>query len=190
MDGTNTDQILQSSNLHALIDLVHHRWNIPVLAALKRASGSKFVTLANSLGVSRASLSASISDLIALGLIEKNSGHGHPMRPEYRLTTSGDELAHHCVALDDAIRRRNVADLAYRKWTLPIIAAIGDEVLRFNQLKRILSDATPRAITLALKALVSERYADRTIIDDYPPTAGYHLRAPGQRILKCMDTMI
>ena len=158
-----------------------------MLALLYKRSGCKFVTLVNSLGVSRASLSASLTDLIEMGLVRRNTGHGHPMRPEYLLTDEGKEIGAICANLNTAVQRRRAADLAYRKWTLPLMAALGDDVLRFNELKAALSVATPRAITLGLKSIVHERWATRTLIDDYPPAAGYQLRPTGQRILSCVD---
>jgi len=84
------------------------------------AGGAKFITLAHALGVSRASLSATLNHLIALGLVRRNPGHGHPMRPEYLLTDAGAALARHCAALDRPVARNGGPDLAYRKWTLPL----------------------------------------------------------------------
>lgn len=179
----------QSPNLSSLIDLVHHRWNIPVLASLAKRSDGKFVTLANTLNVSRASLSASLADLIDLGLVHKNNGHGHPMRPEYLLTKAGKDIGANCAVLHAIVRRRKAADLAYRKWTLPLVAVIGDEALRFNEVKSVLPSATPRAITLGLKSMVNERWATRTLINDYPPAAAYHLKPKGQRILSGVEAL-
>jgi DNA-binding HxlR family transcriptional regulator len=86
--------------LGPLIELVHHRWNIPVIAELYRRSGAKYVTLVNSLDVSRASLSTSLNDLIDQGLVRRNTGHGHPMRPEYLLTEDGLVIGEHCLLRD------------------------------------------------------------------------------------------
>lgn len=178
---------IERSDLASLISLAHHRWNIPVLAELAKNAGSKFVSLANSLGVSRASLSASLSDLIDMGLVYRNPGHGHPMRPEYLLTDAGTEIGAQCLELNTLIQRRKAADVAYRKWTLPLVAVIGTEVRRFSEVCSLLTTATPRAITMGLKAIVNERWATRTLIDDYPPAAGYQLRPKGRRILSAVD---
>lgn len=176
----------QDSNIIELVDLVHHRWNVPVLAHLQMHSGGKFVSLSNALQVSRASLSASLEDLMAMGLVRKNTGHGHPLRPEYLLTEFGEDIGQHCALLHKTIQRRKAADLAYRKWTLPLVAAMGEEALRFNELKTALTDATPRAITLGLKSMVREKWAARTLIDDYPPATAYALRPKGQQIFSCI----
>lgn len=179
----------QRSGVSNLIDLVHHRWNIPVLAALTKHSGSKFVALVNELNVSRPALSASLTDLIDLGLVYRNTGHGHPMRPEYLPTKAGQEIGQRCVVLHDIVQRRKAADLAYRKWTLPLVAVMGEEALRFNEMMSALSDATPRAITLGLKSMVHERWATRTLINDYPPAATYQLRRKGQQIFTCIEAL-
>lgn len=167
-------------DLQPLIDLVHHRWNIPILAELERSSGAKFVTLANRLGASRGSLTTSLGDLIEQGYVMRNPGYGHPMRPEYLLTPESEALGAHCLALSALVDRRNEAELAYRKWTLPLVAAMGEGARRFSEIRTTLGQAaTPRAITLGLKSMLVEGWAARSLIDDFPPTAGYALRRKG-----------
>jgi DNA-binding HxlR family transcriptional regulator len=179
----------QHANLGRLIGLVHHRWNILVIAELHRLSGAKFVTLVNHLDVSRGSLSTSLENLIELGFVRKNTGHGHPMRPEYLLTAHGAAIGADCLELVQLARRNDAIDLAFRKWTLPLLVAIGERKSRFNELRSTLHDATPRAIALGLKALLQEGWVTRTLIDDFPPTAAYDLRPKGRQILACMDSL-
>ena len=176
------------SSLAPLIALAHHRWNIPVIAELYRQSGAKFITLANRLGASRGSLSASLTDLVEQGLVVRNPGHGHPMRPEYLLTADGDAIGKQCLQLATVLARRGETDLAYRKWTLPLVAALGEKVRRFNELRVTLGDrATPRAVTLGLKAMQSTGWTRRSLIDTYPPAAGYTLMPKGRTILQLVD---
>lgn len=178
------------SALQPLIELTHHRWNIPALAELARTNGAKFVTLAKALGASRSSLSASLSDLIDQGLVMKNPGYGHPMRPEYLLTERGKSIAHHCLDLAVLMRRRGDGDFAYRKWTLPLVAAIGEDVRRFNEVRGALGeDVTPRAVTLGLKSMLSRGWARRLLIDDYPPAAGYALMPKGRNVLSRVEAL-
>lgn len=175
----------QKLPLTPLIALSHHRWNIPVVAELHRRSGAKFITLANGLGASRSSLSTSLSDLIDQGLVMRNPGYGHPMRPEYLLTPLGHEIGEQCLKLARLLERRDEVDLAYRKWTLPLVAAIGERVKRFSEVRAALGDhATPRAITLGLKSMLSVDWAERSLIDEYPPAAGYALMPKGRRVLE------
>ncbi|MEM7432840.1 MAG: winged helix-turn-helix transcriptional regulator [Pseudomonadota bacterium] len=176
--------------LEGLIALAHHRWNIPVIAELERQSGAKFVSLANRLGVSRGSLTASLSDLIDLGLVQRNSGHGHPLRPEYLLTEQGQRIGQHCNKISRLVAKRREEKLAYSKWTLPLVAAIGNGASRFNEVRDSLPVATPRAIALGLKSLTHYQWADRSIIDDYPPAAGYILLPKGERIWSSVNELI
>lgn len=172
-----------TKDLSVLIDLVHHRWNIPIVAELHARSGAKFIALINSLTLGRSSLSASLRDLIDLEIVKRNPGHGHPMRPEYLLTDKGREIGADCEDLARVIERRHADDFAYQKWTLPLIAAIDDQVVRFNELRAILDDASPRAVTLGLKTLLTRQWIARNLIDDYPPAAGYTLLTNGRRVL-------
>lgn len=179
----------QGDDIAPLIELVHHRWCIPVIAELHARNGAKFITLVNALRVGRASLSSSLKHLIDLGLARKNPGHGHPLRPEYLLTDAGRDIGQPCLVLTRLLRKREEADLAFRKWTLPLIAAIGTDVRRFNEIRNSLPDASPRAVALGLKALTGQRWAVRTLIDDYPPAAGYALLPKGRRILECIGEL-
>ncbi len=178
---------LEHSDLSRLIGFVHHRWNVPVVAELYRHSGARFVTMVNHLGVGRASLSTSLADLIDRGLVVRNPGYGHPMRPEYLLTKDGESIGDQCQALTHIVRRGDEADLAFRKWTLPLVVAIGDETRRFNEIRSLLVGASPRAIAIGLKSLLEQRWASRSLIDEYPPTAGYRLMRKGQQVLGCVD---
>ncbi len=170
--------------LTPLIRLVHHRWNVPVVAELQRRSGAKFVTLVNSLGASRNSLTVSLNDLIEQGYVRRNPGYGHPMRPEYLLTGHGETVGKCCLRLARLVDQRGEAELSYRKWTLPLVAAIGEGVRRFGEIRAMLGrSATPRATTLGLKSMLLADWVERTLIDDYPPTAGYKLNPDGRSIL-------
>lgn len=112
------------------------------------------------------------------------------MRPEYLLTPAGHAIGAGCLALAEILRDEADRDLAYRKWTLPLVAAIGARHRRFNELRSSLAVATPRAITIGLKGLLRREWATRTLIDDYPPATGYHLRPEGRRILTRVNGLL
>lgn len=178
-----------NTDLSFLISLVHHRWNVPIIAELYRHSGAKFVTLLNHLQVSRGSLSASLFYLRDLGLVRKNEGHGHPMRPEYLLTQQGLAIGSECALLVQTLRHNDEIDLAFRKWTLPLVVAIGKSRLRFNELSSSLGNATPRAIATGLRYLLQYGWVNRNLIDEFPPAAGYELTPGGRRILDCLENL-
>ena len=177
----------QNPDLSPLIELVHHRWSIPIIAELYDRSGAKFITLINRLGVSITTLRASHKHRRVRGFVEKNTGHGHPMRPEYLLTNRGLAIGKDCLSLVRAVQRSNETDLAFRKWTLPLVAAIGEHSQHFNELRSTLREATPRAIAIGLKSLLQQQWVDRTLFDEYPPTAGYELMPRGMQILTSLD---
>ncbi len=166
-----------------LVQLAHHRWSIPLVAELHRRAGAKHVTLLHGLGISRSMLGRSLQGLVALGLVTRNTGHGHPMRPEYLLTARGARLGPACGRLVAIIERRDESDLAFRKWTLPLVAAIGKDTRRFSEIGNALCQASPRALTLGLKSMFEHRWLRRTLIDDYPPSAGYELARPALQLL-------
>lgn len=165
-----------------LLTLLQHRWSIVVLAELHRRSGSKFVTLLNTLGLSRGSLTATLRYLVAKGLVRRNAGYGHPLRPEYLLTPYGAELGEDCGALVRLVRQQNAERVAYCKWSLPLLLAMGKNKTRFNALRSALGDITPRAQTLALKSLEQIGWIHREIDRGYPPVARYQSSRDGQAI--------
>jgi len=168
--------------LTTLTELLTHRWNIAVLAELQRSSGAKFVTLAKRLGVRRGSLSSSLRHLVANGLVRRNAGYGHPLRPEYLLSKRGVAIGGDCQALAALVRGQGADKVAYRKWPLPILLAIGVEKSRFNALRAALGDITPRAQTLALKSLHEAGWIRREVDSGYPPVATYEVSQRGREI--------
>ena len=103
----------------------------------------------------------------------RNPGYGHPSRPEYVLTGKGRRLAPACARLLQELRRRGVQDVVLKKWSLPILAALDGEA-RFGELRRAVG-ATPRALTLALKALVARGLVERRVHAGFPPSTTYRL---------------
>jgi DNA-binding HxlR family transcriptional regulator len=153
-----------------LARLSHHRWTLPVLAEIARTRGSRFATLSGRLGVSGESLRRTLAALQDDGLVARNPGHGHPLRPEYVLTARGGEVAPLGRAVLDALRGHEAVGL--KKWSLPVLAEL-DEPRRFSELRARLPEATARALTLALKDLAGAGLVARTVTDDYPPSVVY-----------------
>ena len=168
--------------LRSLCALLQHRWSIVVLAELHRSSGSKFVTLVNKLGLSRGSLTLSLQHLVAQGLVRRNAGYGHPLRPEYLPTLRGAALGKDCLALVRLVRAQAAERVAYCKWSLPLLLAMGKDKSRFNALGAALGDITPRAQTLALKSLENIGWIRREVDCGYPPVATYQPSRHGQGI--------
>jgi DNA-binding HxlR family transcriptional regulator len=158
-----------------------HRWSLPILSELSGTGGSRFVPLANKLGLSRDALRQTLDALIEVGLVMRNPGTGHPTRPEYVLTEHGRRVAPLCAGVLQELRRHGIEDGVLRKWSMPIIAALGAE-RRYGELRRAVG-ATPRALTLALKDLVGLGLVERRVHDGFPPSTTYRL-TPESRALR------
>jgi DNA-binding HxlR family transcriptional regulator len=153
----------------SLVSLCHHRWSLPVLAEIGRTGGSRFAGLTGRLGVTGESLRRTLAYLQVEGLVDRNPGYGHPLRPEYLLTDGGREIAPRARKLHAALAGRE--DVGLKKWSLPVLAEL-DEPRRFSELRAALP-ATPRALTLALKDLESAGLVHRTVTTDRPPRVRY-----------------
>ena len=167
--------------------LFHHRWAVPVLAELRRRRGARFIELRNALEVSRDSLARTLAALIEAGLVARNPGHGHPLRPEYVLTPDGARIADVSARL--LVELNGLEDVALRKWSMPVVRSLGDGPLRFSAVRSALADVTPRALALALKELQAAGLVERTVTDDYPPATLYGLTArarPLARIVRAI----
>lgn len=153
--------------------LFHRRWAVPILAALDELDGAKFVTLVRRLDTSSGSVRAALDALMAQGMVERNPGYGHPLRPEYILTDRGRRIAPAAAQLLELLRRGGVEELGLRKWSMPVLWALGDGPMRFVEVRDRLGAVTDRALTRALKDLVGAGLVDRRIVDEFPPVAQY-----------------
>jgi DNA-binding HxlR family transcriptional regulator len=160
--------------LRPLIELVHNRWAIPVLAELHRSGGTRFVTLCRLTGASGESVRRTLAGLVARELVARNPGYGHPLRPEYVLTPAGATVAPACARLLDELAALGIGAIGLNKWSVPVLAALGAD-RRFSELRGELPGVSPRALTLALKALAEVRMVERTVLASYPPRTVYRL---------------
>lgn len=168
--------------MSTLVALFHNRWSVPILAELHRQRGSRFVTLARTLGVSRESLRRTLAALIDGGLVGRNPGYGHPLRPEYVLTRAGERLARACGPLVERLRERELEDVGLKKWSMPVVYALGESPRRFSEVRETLEGISPRALALALKDLEAAGIVARRVTDDYPPATVYRLTRTGRSL--------
>jgi DNA-binding HxlR family transcriptional regulator len=173
-----------------LVQLVHYRWALPILAELHRDDGAKFVTLVQRLGVSRDSLSRTLEVLIEQGWVTRNPGYGHPLRPEYLLTPEGMLLGPGALELMKALRPAKLEEVALRKWSLPVLYALGQGAKRFSELLAALPGTTSRALTLALADLEGAGLVRREVRDTRPPRTAYRLNPEGEQLAGKLEGLV
>ena len=163
-----------------LIQLGSHRWLVPLLADLAAHRGARFVELLHRLGLSRDSLTRTLNAAAAQGWVQRNPGHGHPLRPEYILTEAGKAAAARAATIAAAQGAIGLPPGATTRWSLPLVAGIGAGHDRFNALSRLLAPATPRALSQGLAALGEHGLVRRELLDLRPPASRYALTDNGR----------
>ena len=160
--------------MQSLSELTHHRWALPVLAHVADQGGAKFVTLSRQLRVSPPSLTRALVRLQLLGLVVRNPGYGHPMRPEYVLGSVGERANGLPQAIVEWIHKGGLERELLKKWHLPVLLALGPHTHRFGEVRGRLPGASPRALALALKGNASLGLVDREVDQTrYPPVPLY-----------------
>lgn len=163
-----------------LIALGSHRWLVPLLADLAGHKGARFVELVHRLGLSRDSCTRTLEAAVRIGWVRRNPGHGHPLRPEYILTEAGAAAAARATTIAEAQAAIGLPPGSATRWGLPLVAGIGGGHDRFNALSRLLTPATPRALSQGLTALGTHGLVRREVIDMRPPASRYELTANGR----------
>ncbi len=169
-----------STPVPLLLQLGSHRWLVPLLADLGAHRGARFVELLHRLGLSRDSLTRTLSAAATIGWVQRNPGHGHPLRPEYILTEAGKAAAARAATIAAAQSKIGLPPGATTRWSLPLVAGISAGHDRFNALSRLLAPATPRALSQGLSALGEQGLVRRELLDLRPPASRYALTGTGQ----------
>lgn len=80
-------------DISQLVNITSRAWALPILSSLHTGVAGRQAPLLAATGASRTAFAQSMEHLISIGLLERNPGHGHPLRPEFRLTPPGIEAA-------------------------------------------------------------------------------------------------
>ncbi len=159
-----------------------------MLAALHRADaagmgGARLAVLCYDLDAGQGAVRQSLDHLIDLGLTARNTGHGHPLRPEYILTRRGAAVAPACAAGDDLRGGLRLREAALRRWSLPALNTIADlSPARFTTIASRLDGITDRALSQTLKTLSAATLVARRVDDGFPPAPLYTLGRPGEEL--------
>lgn len=79
----------------------------------------------------------------------------------------------------EACQAREVLDRVADKWSLYVVAKLGDGELRFTELKRSIEGISQRMLTVTLRGLERDGIVTRTIYSAMPPNIAYRLTPMG-----------
>jgi DNA-binding HxlR family transcriptional regulator len=88
-----------------------------------------------------------------------------------------------CRAVSEVLSR--VGD----KWTVLVVATLGDGPKRFSQLRRALGSISQRMLTLTLRALERDGLVTRTVFPTVPPRVDYELTGLGRSLLDPVNAL-
>lgn len=149
-------------DINLLVNLTARAWSLEILAHLHARVPGRQAPLLAATGASRGAFRASLEHLVDLHLLERNPGHGHPLRPEFRLTPTGVKAAN--VAAQIALVVGDDAGFALirRRWTVPVLA-LTRVPRRFSALRSDLAPITDRALSVSLGQLEERDWINRDI---------------------------
>ncbi|PSL20712.1 winged helix-turn-helix transcriptional regulator [Shimia abyssi] len=174
-------------DINLLVNLTSRAWSLKILALLHTGVAGRQAPLLAATAAGRTSFGASLQHLIELQLLERNPGHGHPLRPEFRLTVKGAhyaKIAHDIVALAPG---EKAFALLRKNWTVPILSVTHSPKL-FGQIKHDLGAITDRSLSLALKQMEIHSWIKREVdVTSRPLRATYSAANLGQSVSKIVN---
>jgi len=88
-----------------------------------------------------------------------------------------------CPAVREVLHR--VGD----KWSVQIVALLGDGPMRFSELRRSIEGISQRMLTLTLRGLERDGLVTRTVFPEIPPRVDYELTRLGQTLLEPISAL-
>ena len=82
---------------------------------------------------------------------------------------------------------RTTLELVGGKWRLLIIHQMGEQTLRFGELKRLLPDISEKMLVQELKTLVDNDLIIRHSYGEVPPRVDYRLTEQGRKVLPLIE---
>ncbi|MEP3045423.1 MAG: winged helix-turn-helix transcriptional regulator [Roseibium sp.] len=173
----------------SLVNLTSKAWSLKILALMHSGVPGRQAPLLSAAQANRASFAASLQHLIQLGLLEKNPGHGHPLRPEFRLTPTGKQAAEMASRIVQHASGEQALATIRRSWTVPILA-VTQSPIRFSNIKSGLGPITDRALSKSLGVLEEQDWLKRDIdISQRSPFPTYQAVNAGKEINRAIAMM-
>ena len=79
-------------------------------------------------------------------------------------------------------RGREILERIGDKWSLQVIAVLGERTLRFTELKREIEGISQRMLTVTLRGLERDGIVARTVYPVVPPRVDYELTLAGRSL--------
>jgi DNA-binding HxlR family transcriptional regulator len=75
------------------------------------------------------------------------------------------------------------------KWSLLIVSTLGEGPLRFNELRRQVTDISQKMLSSTLKVLERDGLVSRTVVPSVPPQVEYALTDLGRELLRPVSAL-
>lgn len=168
-------------DISLLVNITSRAWALPILAQMDAGIPGRQAPLLAATGAGRTAFAQSMDHLITIGMVERNHGYGHPLRPEFRLTQMGESAAKLASQINRVSKEKD-QDLLRRSWTLPVLASLRSP-RHFVEIKRELSPITDRALSQSLKTMETRNWVCRQVDDlTRPPRSRYSAVSTGKLI--------
>jgi DNA-binding HxlR family transcriptional regulator len=82
-----------------------------------------------------------------------------------------------------------VLDRVGDKWSVLVVAMLGDGPKRFNELRRAIASISQRMLTLTLRGLERDGLVTRTVFPTIPPRVDYELTELGRSLLTPVNAL-
>jgi len=149
-------------DMSLLVNITAKAWSLKILALLDAGIAGRQAPLIAATKANRSSFAASLEHLVKLGLLERNPGHGHPLRPEFRLTQAGVTAAAMAGRVMEIVPNSDAFAIVRRNWAVPVLA-ITKAPKRFSAIKSGLGKVTDRALSQSLSLLEEQQWLSREI---------------------------
>ncbi len=177
-------------DIKALVKVTSRAWSLDILSLMHDGMVGRQSVLLPATGAGRTAFGQSLSHLIDLELLERNPAHGHPLRPEFRLTPRGVEVAGIAGRIKCAVPQRPRQVMLRRTWVVPILA-VSREPLQFTSIKRELGAITDRALSQSLEQLQAQHWLQRKVdTASRPPKPFYQAINSGAQISQAVGLVV
>ncbi|USG60231.1 winged helix-turn-helix transcriptional regulator [Sneathiella marina] len=174
-------------DINTLVKITSRAWSLNILALMDAGVPGRQAPLLSASNASRTAFTASLDHLTQLKLLERNPGHGHPLRPEYRLTLKGIEVAKIARRIVEADPDCADSDIIRKSWTVPVLAVTGKPQY-FTEIKSKLFPITDRALSQSLFQLHGRDWLLRDVDSTKRPLRPtYQVSSVGVRINRAIN---